>query len=177
MIANQLNNSPDNRMTTLFPAPAAGTRIAQFNPATGGFRSASFFDPDIGWEGDTSIVLGPGQAAYYFAPAALTHTFVGEVATGTSTVTLVPGWSMASSTLPQSLPLDAAPPAGLGFPIGNGDRIYLFNPATGTFRADFYNLPDGWDDGTPPVPAVGEGFYVFNAGAQKDWTRNFAVGQ
>jgi hypothetical protein len=175
IIANHLNNTPDNRMTTLLPSPAPGTRLAQFNAATGNFRSAVFFDAETGWEGDTSIVLDPGKASYYFAPAALTHTFVGEVATGTSTITLTPGWQMASSTLPQTLPLDAAPPAGLGFPIANGDRIYLFR-GTG-FQADFYN-ENQWDDGTAPVPAIGEGFYVFNGGTtSKDWTRTFAVGQ
>jgi len=172
MIANQLNNSPDNRVVTLFPTPATGTRVLQFNPATGGFRSAQFVDE---WEGDLTITLGPGEGAYFFAPAAFTHTFVGEVATGSSSVSITPGWSMVSSALPQSLPIDAAPPAGLGYPIANGDRVYRFNPATGGFIPDLF-IDGGWDDGTAPVPNVGESFYVFNAGAAKSWTRTFAVG-
>jgi hypothetical protein len=173
MIANHLNNSPDNRITTLFPTPAEGTRIYKFNPATGGFSFMQVVDG--AWEGsDLTLTLGPGEGTYIFAPTAFTHTFVGEVAL-TSSVNVPAGFSMVSSALPQSLALDGAPPAGLGFPIAEGDRTYQFNPATGGFI--FNQFVDGaWDDGTPPVPGIGESFYMFNAGAAKAWTRTFSVG-
>ena len=176
-IANQLNNSPDNRVTTLFATPAEGTRIYKFNPATGGFQFLQFVDGQ--WEGgDTTITLSPGEGAFIFAPTAFTHTFVGEVALS-STVNLPAGFSMVSSALPQSLPLSGAPPAGLGFPVAEGDRIYQYNPATGGFI--FNQFVDGaWEGsggGNPPTPAIGESFYAFNAGtAAKGWTRNFTVG-
>jgi hypothetical protein len=82
---------------------------------------------------------------------------------------------MAASALPQSLPLDAAPPAGLGYPVGNGDRIYRFNPATGGFIINEY-VDGEWSLGAPPTPAIGEAFYAFNGGAAKTWSRTFSVG-
>ena len=174
MIANQLNNSPDNRIITLLPA-TEGTRIYKFNPANGGFTFMQVVDGV--WEPDSvaqTLTLNPGEGTYIFAPAAFTQTFVGEVAL-TSTVNLPAGFSMVSSALPQSLPLNGAPPAGLGAPVGEGDRVYQFNPATGGFI--FNQFVDGaWDDGTPPVPAIGESFYYFNAGAAKGWSRTFSVG-
>jgi hypothetical protein len=173
MIANQLNNSPNNTVAALFPAPADGTRIYKFNTATGGFIIMQYIDGEWSPEATTQT-LNPGEGAYIFAPAAFTHTFVGEVAL-TSTVNLPAGFSMVGSALPQSLPLTGTPPAGLGFPIGDGDRIYRFNPATGGFLID--QFVDGeWSNGAPPTPAIGEGFYAFNNGAAKGWSRTFTVG-
>jgi hypothetical protein len=173
MIANQLNNSPDNRVASLFPAPADTTKIYKFNVATGGFIIMEYADGE--WTPNaTTESLNPGDGAYIFAPAAFTHTFVGEVML-TSTVNLPAGFSMIGSALPQSLPLVGAPPAGLGYPIGDGDKIYRFNPATGGFIIN--EFVDGeWSLGAPPTPNIGEGFYAFNAGAAKGWTRNFSVG-
>jgi len=173
MIANQLNNSPDNRIASLFPAPADQTRIYKFNPASGGFIIAEYADGEWSAPGLTET-LSPGEGAYIFAPAAFTHTFVGEVML-TSSVNLPAGFSMIGSTLPQSLPLTGTPPAGLGYPIGDGDRIYRFNPATGGFLiAEF---ADGeWSTGAPPTPNIGEAFYAFNNGAAKSWNRTFSVG-
>jgi len=168
MIANQLNNSPDNRIASLFPAPADQTRIYKFNGA--GFTIAEYADGEWNPAGLTET-LAPGEGAYIFAPAAFTHTFVGEVAL-TSAVNLPPGFSMIGSTLPQSLPLTGTPPAGLGYPIGDGDKIYRFD-GVGFIISEF---ADGeWN--TPiPTPNIGEGFYAFNNGAAKSWNRTFSVG-
>jgi hypothetical protein len=35
---------------------------------------------------------------------------------------------------------------------------------------------EGDGGGNPPVPAIGESFFVFNAGAEKNWVRIFSVG-
>jgi hypothetical protein len=176
-IANHLNNSPDNRVTSLLTAPPDGTRIYKFNPTTGGFIFIQFIDG--AWEGDdTTITLGPGEGAFVFAPSAFTQTFVGEVALSSS-VSLPSGFSMVSSALPQALPLSGAPPAGLAYPVGEGDRIYQYNPTTGGFI--FNQFIDGaWEGdggGTAPSVAIGESFYAFNAGASaKSWNRTFSVG-
>jgi hypothetical protein len=92
---------------------------------------------------------------------------------------------MASSALPQSLPLTGAPndgipaaPVGLGFPVGEGDQIYQFSPATGGYI--FNQFIDGaWEGdnaGAAPVPAICESFFVNNAGAAESWNRSFVVG-
>jgi hypothetical protein len=174
MIANQLNNSPNNTVAALFPAPADGTKIYKFNATTGGFIIMEFADGEWSAEATTQR-LDPGDGAYIFAPAAFTHTFVGEVQL-TSTVNLPRGFSMVGSALPQSAPLTGTPPAGLDYPIGDGDKIYRFNPATGGFIIN--EFADGeWSLGAPPTVNVGEAFYAFNNGAAaKGWSRTFTVG-
>src|SRR5688500_5525594 len=63
MIANQLNNSPDNRIATLFPAPADGTRIYKFDGT--GFIIMDYVDGQWSAQALTET-LGPGEGAYIF---------------------------------------------------------------------------------------------------------------
>src|SRR5713226_3736027 len=49
MMANQLNNSVDNKVTTLLPAPPLGTAVFQFVPASGSYLSIDYAGA---WEGD-----------------------------------------------------------------------------------------------------------------------------
>jgi hypothetical protein len=88
------------------------------------------------------------------------------------------GFQVISSALPQSLPLAAAPPAGLGFPVRAGDFVYRFNGAG-------YDTSEALDDGaggvfwnpSEPSPRIGESFFFSGAaGAARSWTRNFSVG-
>jgi hypothetical protein len=176
MVANQLNNTPDNKVTTLFAAPPDGTQVYQFNATTDTYELIQFIDG--AWEGDNlEMTLNPGQGVFINPPSAFTATFVGEVQLS-SAVGVSAGFSIVSSALPQSLPLSGAPPAGLGFPIGEGDQVYQFNPAGGVYT--FNQFVDGaWEGdggGAPPVPAIGESFFVSNAGADKNWSRTFTVG-
>jgi hypothetical protein len=176
MIANQLNNSPDNRITSLFAAPPGDTVVYKFNGA--GYDSLTFI-PGVGWDdggtGQMNMTLNPGEGVFIFAPSAFTHTFVGEVALS-STVNVARGFQVLSSALPQSLPLDAAPPAGLGFPVADGDFVYEFNGA----GYDVYEYIGGvgWNP-SAPSPSIGESFFFSgSAGApvSRSWTRNFSVG-
>ncbi len=176
MIANQLNNSPDNKIQSLFPAPPANTAVYKFNGA--GYDSVSFTQ-GLGWDDGSgtftpTMTLNPGEGVFIFAPSAFTQTFVGEVALS-STVAVRPGFQVISSALPQSLPLDGAPPAGLGFPVANGDFAYQFNGA-GYDTSEFIQ-GIGWNP-APPVPDIGESFFFFGATAagNRSWTRNFSVG-
>jgi len=180
MIANQLNSSPDNRVSTLFPAPPNNTAIYRFNGA--GYDSITYAE-GLGWDDgsgtfNATMALNPGEGVFIFAPSAFTQTFVGEVAL-TSTVNVRPGFQVISSALPQSLPIAGAPPAGLGFPIAAGDTVYQFNGAG-------YDTSEALDDGAggvfwnpaPPVPDIGESFFFSGAQAagNRSWTRNFSVG-
>jgi hypothetical protein len=176
MIANQLNASPDNKVTTLLPAPPSGTSVFKFNPATGGYISIAFIAG--AWEGDdVDMTLAPGEGAWISTDTAFSTTFVGEVALSSS-VALAPGFQIISSALPQSLPLTGTPPAGLDFPVGSGDEVYQFNRATGGYIANSF-IAGAWEgdsNGNPPVPAIGESFWVRVAGAAKSWNRTFSVG-
>jgi len=176
MIANQLNNSPDNRITSLFAAPPGDTQIYKFNGA--GYDSLTFI-AGLGWDdggtGQLNMTLNPGEGVFIFAPSAFTQTFVGEVALS-STVSVQRGFQILSSALPQSLPLDAAPPAGLGFPVEGGDQVYEFNGTGYDFSEYIGGL--GWNP-SAPTPAIGESFFFFGsatAPASRSWTRNFTVG-
>jgi hypothetical protein len=175
MIANQLNNSPDNKVVTLFPAPPSGTSVFKFNPASGGYVSIQFLGG--AWEGDDlEMTLNPGEGVWINPPSAFSTTFVGEVQLNSS-VPLAPGFQIVSSALPQSLPLSGTPPAGLGFPVANGDEVYQFNRATGGYTANQY-LGGAWEgdgEGAPPTPAIGESFWVRTTAA-KTWNRTFTVG-
>jgi hypothetical protein len=176
MVANQLNGSPDNLVTRLFAAAPNNTAVFKFNPATGGYLSIAFIDG--AWEGDDlNMVLAPGEGVFVSAPSVFTNTFVGEVVLSSS-VNVPSGFSVISSVIPQSLPISGAPPAGLGFPVANGDSIFQYNPATGGYTANSY-VDGAWEGdggGTAPSPGIGEAFFVFNGGAAKSWTRTFTVG-
>jgi hypothetical protein len=180
MIANQLNNSPDNKITSLFPNPPGETQVFKFNGA--GYNSLTYIT-DLGWDPTSpniDMTLAPGEGVFIFAPSAFTQTFVGEVALN-STVNITQGFQVVSSALPQSLPLDAAPPAGLGFPIAPNDFVFLYKPAGGydTFEA----IDDGsggifWNP-SAPAPAVGQSFFFSGSvtgPANRSWIRNFSVG-
>jgi hypothetical protein len=176
LIANQLNASPDNRVTTLLPTPPEGTQVYKFNPATSTFASMLFADG--AWEGDDiTLTLGPGDGGFINAVTSFPITFVGEVALSSS-VPLVAGFQIVSSALPQSLPLTGTPPAGLGFPIAEGDTIYQFNPATDQYRINTFadGAWEGDDNGAVPVPGIAESFYVRKASGTANWTRTFTVG-
>lgn len=175
MIANQLNNSPDNRIVSLFTAPPDETAVYKFTGS--GYNSLTFV-PGVGWDdggtGQMGMTLNPGEGVFIFAPTAFTHTFVGEVALS-STVNVGRGYQVISSALPQSLPLDAAPPAGLGFPVGDGDFVYEFNGAG--YDSYEFIAGVGWNP-SAPTPAIGESFFFFSppsAPATRSWTRNFSV--
>jgi hypothetical protein len=174
MIANQLNNTPDNKVTTLLPNPPAGTTVYKFNGA--GYDVIQFLGG--AWEGDDlNMTLNPGEGAFVGATTAFNNTFVGEVVLSSS-VPLRQGFSVISSALPQSLPL-TAPTAGapnLGFPVQNGDTVYQF---TGTgYQVDQF-LGGAWegDSGNvPPTPDVAESFFFGRTAAAGNWTRTFSVG-
>ncbi len=173
MVANQLNATPDNKVTTLFASSAVnGMFVDKFNPATGGYTTIDFADG--AWEGDdVNMTLNPGEGVFIYVPSAVTATFVGEVQL-TSSVPVPAGFSVVSSVIPQKAALDTV----LGFPVANGDFIYQYNPATGGYIVN--DFADGaWEGdggGAAPQPDVGEAFFVFNAGAAKTWTRTFTVG-
>jgi hypothetical protein len=190
MIANHLNGSPDNKITTVIPAPPGETAIYKYNRTTQNY-DAIFYIEGLGWDdgglGLLDMTLGPGEGCFISAPSAFTQTFVGEVALTTS-VSLQRGFQMVSSALPQSLQLDGAPndgvpaaPVGLGVPVANGDVVYTFDTTNDNYVFHEYIEGLGWnsDSGLPPTPGVGEAFWYVGAEAAGDartWNRNYVVG-
>jgi hypothetical protein len=187
MLANHLNNSPDNLVITLLPSPPEGTRIFKFNPVNDTYDQILFLGGV--YEGDMpeSMTLGPGEGVFIDPPSSFTHTFVGEVQLQ-STVNLLVGPNMVSSVLPQSLPLDglandgnATPPAGLGFVPAEGDRVFKFKPSNDTYDQDLFlgGVWEGDSGGAAPVPGISEAFWIDSsatASYPRSWSRNFVVG-
>jgi hypothetical protein len=157
MIANQLDNGNGNMLNDLIPSADIGTTIYKFD-ATTGFSPSTFISD---WQPNLS--LAPGEGAFINVGTATTLTFVGEVKTGTSTVSIPSGFSIKSSVLPISEKLEDS-----GFPASIGDTVYFFRNGgyvASTFISDFQ--PEA-------KPAVGESFFV-NKGTAADWTRTFTV--
>ena len=176
MIANQLNNSPDNTLGNLLPNVAENTQVYKFNPASGGFDSSFFSADNPGWS-DPSVTLNPGEGCFFyvdpnFSPSGATLTFVGEVQLSSS-VAVNNGFQILSSVVPQSALLD-----DLGYAPRENDQVYFFNHASGGFDSYFFSADNpGWS--APPVPAVGQAFFLYadpNFGANRTWSRTFSVG-
>jgi hypothetical protein len=199
LIANQLDvDSVDSIGTVLnagTPSSQEGATVLKFFNATGGFSSDTYANNTgdvgfIGWydsnSGNPSTnTIQPGVGFFYFNPdtKADTLTLTGTVLQGTNSLPLPGGYSLISTVAPQAITLDTT--ATNNFPAGEGDVFLGFSGGTFT-QNDTYATTTadvgfiGWYDsnsGNPasPTPAVGQGFFYFNAGAAKSWSRNFQV--
>src|SRR5438477_5934309 len=83
MIANQLNASPDNKLSSVIPAPPENTTVYKFNGH--GYDAFNFSADNPGWFPTTGS-LAPGEGGFIavdpasIAPAtSTTLTLVGEV--------------------------------------------------------------------------------------------------
>jgi len=182
LIANQLNNAPNNSILTLFPTATTPnfTTIYKFDNALGGYGSEQFSGGS--WSSGGATVLNPGEGAFIFAPVAFTATFVGEVVTGTSTVNIPVGFSILSSVIPQQGNLynpANGPAADLFFGVPQTtESVYQFNNTLGGFATYQFGTAN-WSCGCPgPFLNLGESFFNFNSAASgsSQWTRNFVVG-
>lgn len=165
MIANQLN-AADNSVGALLPSVPIGTTIYKWNGSGYDINNFSF----AGW-GNAAMTLNPGEGAFIknTSGADISVTLVGEVPQGPASNIDVPaGFSMISSTVPQSGALDSV----LQFPAALGDTFYLWNNSTGGYN--IFNYSFAGFGGNPPVPAVGEAFFVKKQAAAT-WTRDFSV--
>jgi hypothetical protein len=171
MVADQLKASPDNKITTVLPAPPDQTEAYFF--VGGAYRVVTFID-GIGWDGDPAdlnLTLAPGNGAFINAPSAFTATFVGEVLTGSVDVSVKSGFSIVSSAIPQAGQLET----DLKFQPLDGDEVYKWNGAT--FDVFTFLLGIGWEsNGTAgePVFAVGDSFFANSPGSNsRVWNRVF----
>jgi hypothetical protein len=162
MIANQLD-SGNNTVGSLMPAPPEGTTIYKFVNNT--YQINAF---EFGEWADAAMTMNPGEGAFISNPTteAFNALFVGEVKQGSLQTPLVAGFQIVSSQVPQSGGLDTE----LGFPVAEGDVVYLFDNATGQYSIFAYEFGE-W---ITPVPKVGEAFFV-NKVAAATWTRDFTV--
>jgi hypothetical protein len=168
LAANQLIPA-DATVTAVLAGVPGGTVVYKYDPASG--YAINTYDDLFGeWE-NPGMTLNPGEGFWLRNPgsADFTVTFVGEVPQGQLSVDLAAGFNLVASPVPQA----GLVGTDLGMPVGGGDVVYTFDPATGYFISTFDDLFEEWDNGEPEV-AVGEGFWVKSDSAQS-WDRDFSV--
>jgi len=129
--------------------------------------SAAWSTPTV-----TTTTFNPGEAAFLYNPFStnITLTFVGTVPQGNLTNSMVQGFNLVSSIVPQSGAIDTV----LGLTPAVGDEV--FQLALGSYVTDVINGSGGWSTGAAPVPAVGEGFFYYTPTASgENWVRTFNV--
>lgn len=174
MISNPLN-ATDNSINKLFTGLPNGFQIYVFTPGSG-FATLTYDDLDqsFGPAGDTTK-LEPGQGVFVKTPAGpeVTITFVGEVPQGTLTTTLVPGFQIVSSKVPQ-----AGTATELALPGVAGDQVYQYDPVAKQYIVSTYDdLDNKYLNAAGEAKfGVGEAFWLKKTAAGT-WTRQFSVNQ
>jgi hypothetical protein len=165
--ANPLS-SGDNDVATVFTAGPSypGLTIFKRNSSGTGYDQSTY-DADL--ESWTDVLnVAPGAGLWVSVPAGpnLTNTFVGEVLLN-STNEIPAGYSLKGAMLPQAGLIQT----DLAYPAANGDTVSTWNGV----GYDVFTLdPDleAWDPAEPTIN-VAQGFWLNNAGATKNWIRNF----
>jgi hypothetical protein len=186
MLANQLNNTPNNTVATLMPAPPGGTVVYKFNFPLQAFDSTLYDGGAHAWT-DPTITMNPGEGVFIFAPVAFTATFVGEVQLSSTVTVPQGGFSIASSVIPQQGYLhspvaivDGNADLLYGIPQNN-EVVYTFDTTLQAYNSALWDAgSQNWGSATAPGPLlkVGEAFFNFTPGTSGNhaWTRNFSVG-
>ena len=174
VIASNPLVASDNYVTNLFQNVPDRSTISKWNPATQQFQNNTYF-AGFGWL-DQTMTLVPGEAFFFRNNSAnnYTVTFVGNVSQGSLTNSLVAGFNLVSSQVPQS----GGVTTDLGLPIANLEIVSTF-VGGGFVNHTFFD--DGgagiWlanNQQIEPQIAVGQGFFV-KKNQPVGWTRNFSV--
>lgn len=170
LIANQLNASPNNLLSTVIPSAPDGAQVYNFVPGSG-YTTATYDSLLPGWDTDFNVAPGGGVWFRNNQAGNITVTLVGEVPQGTLNNAINAGFSLRSSMVPQAGDADVL---GLSAATSDGDQVSKFTPGAGysTFTRDTLEA-SGW---APAVPTftVGEAFFI-NVLAPTTWTRTFSV--
>jgi hypothetical protein len=191
LIANPLNGT-NNLLKTIIPVAPNNSIISRWSTQNQGFLpSDTYFeiapgDPANGWYdagfSPSTTVINPGEGFFIQNPgSSATITFVGEVPQGPLTNAIGANFGFYSSIVPQSASL-----LSIGFPgvnnltyttwdansQGYGGTLTYFEIAPGDPANGFY---DGGFALTHAIPAVAQGFLIFNPGAPINWSRTFNV--
>jgi hypothetical protein len=180
IIANQLNTTNNNLSplldSQLLDGGHNGVEIFKYNAAGGTFSTLIVATAGSTPEWNNlaaaqTTTLNPGEAAFIYNPFGtnFTLTFVGTVMQGSLTNTLVQGFNLVSSIVPQSGALDTA----LGVAPSPGDETFFLGAVS--FAANVWT-GTSWSAGSAPLPAVGQGFYYYTPSPSGlSWVRTFNV--
>ncbi len=166
IIANPLN-ATNNTIANILPnAPFFATVYRYVN---GNYDPANSY---FGAWTDPNMLLAPGQGAWLYVPAGpnYTNTYVGEVLQGSLTNTLIAGFNLVGTKVPQQGGVQTVHNVVPAF----FDTVYRYDSGV----QDYYPSQSYFGSWSPSEPdiAVGEGFWYYNAsGADNNWVRNFSV--
>jgi hypothetical protein len=182
LIANQLNRTGGNTLNALFSGVSAESQVFKYVASNGSY-TADIYD-GANWlyaeTGDPSVrTLSPGEGAFFYLAGATaqTITLVGEVPQGDVGLSLTPGFSLVSSKVPQSVPIDT-----IGVPAVVESLFLTYNATVQGYNIALINDGTDWlhsETGvvTPATPKVAEGFFFYNPSATVPiaWVRTFSV--
>jgi hypothetical protein len=179
LISNPLK-AADNSIAALFAGVPDGTKIYKYIPGSG-YKIAQFDELGGGFipADAAKLTVVPGEGVFVQNPTAnpLNITFVGEVPQGQLDTTLVAGYQIVSSQVPQAGDLTA-----LGYKGADGDKVYQFitNDTDPTKNQKYYisqydDLAAAWAPALKSLD-VGEAVFLQKLAAGK-WSRNFNVNQ
>jgi len=175
IIANQLVSSNNNISPLLDSQLLDGAHdgVIIFKYEEGSFVSF-VVNSSAAWSSSsvTSTTMNPGEAVFIYNPfgSSFNLTFVGQVPQGSiwATNSLVQGFNLISSIVPQSAALDT----GLGLTPTAGDIVFQLEE--GSYVSDVVTSSLGWSSGSAPVPPVGSGFFYYSVTGE-NWVNNFSV--
>jgi hypothetical protein len=162
MIANPFD-AVSNSVGELLKGWPDGTTLNKFDTRL--FRMADNEVKFGKWTNPTERLV-PGEGVIFFNPTSdyKSLNFVGDVMQGSLSVPIPAGFSVRSSLVPQSGQLHEE----LGFPVGEGDVIHLFDRDQQQYV--LYAFEGGkWKSGSPVV-SICEAFWVAKTEAA-NWTR------
>jgi hypothetical protein len=164
LIANPFN-ARSNAVGALLSSVPEGTTL--YKLSNGAYSINSF---EFGAWSNPDQTLEPGEGAFihYLGNSPLVLTFLGQVTQGRLINSLPSGYSIISSQVPQAGVIDT----NLGFPVDDGDTVYLYNNASGAFTTYTYDF-GVWN--TPPSLSLGQSFIVRKTRSH-DWIRFFSFG-
>ncbi len=164
------------------PFDAANNTIAQLIKGWPDGTTFNRFDTRLFRLSDNAVKYGkwtnpgekllPSEGGIFFNPTSdyKSLNFVGDVMQGNLSVPIPAGFSMRSPLLPHPGQLDE----DLGFPIGEGDVIHLFDRDQQTYV--LYPFAGGkWTRGAPVINMC-ESFWVAKTEAA-NWTRAILVNE
>jgi len=168
LIANPLL-AYDNSLGSLIPTAPDGAQVLTYLPGVG--YEVSTFDALAGAWSNPDLKLPPGRGFFYnnASPDIVSHTFVGEVRTGTLINHLPAGFSTEGALVPQEGSISSVH----GIPGQPGDILRLYvndQQGGGDYLTSTYNANNGW---MPDLTlGVAKGFVSEKQSAQ-DWIRVF----
>ena len=169
MIANPFV-TPSDAMSTLAPSLPDGTSIQLFTTGVG-FKTYTLDISLGGWDpSEPDLSLGGGAFINNTSGSAFTITYVGEVAQGSLSTAIPPGFSIRSSKVPQAGPITGL----LNYTPDDGDAVQQFTNGVGFKTYTFDASLGGWDPSEPSL-SVAESVFIFNIAGLKNWTRTFSV--